>query len=298
MTETSPNSYAKSSIFKPSPWLPINCFPPRTRRRDSSKFAATTSPDSCLLTFTICFHLREGELHPSDSLAWPGCVGFGQVLSCFILHTGTALLYQLLNSTTPVHKLGLGAAEEPSSLLNYSRVTQWCRHDLMVYFSRVIWHDEEHVFSQLSMAPPGDQTDLWAKPLVRRWTPVCRNWSRLPILNEVASLRCWCIISFPLGKIYWKWFGVWFGFQNWWKVSISLFWKSVPYDSCLQQARKLQTQWHPHKDWENISAASWRLVQENMRHLGNNYNSHLHRTFQQGIKKHFANIIDHNSSLR
>jgi len=34
MTETSPNSYAKSSIFKPLPWLPINSFPPGTRRGD------------------------------------------------------------------------------------------------------------------------------------------------------------------------------------------------------------------------------------------------------------------------
>lgn len=88
------------------------------------KFAASASLNSCLLTFTICFHLREGELHPPDSLAQPGCVGFGQVLSCFILHTGTALLYQLLNSTTPVRKLGPGAAQEPSGLLNYSRVTR------------------------------------------------------------------------------------------------------------------------------------------------------------------------------
>lgn len=88
-----------------------------------------------------------------------------------------------------------------------------------------------------------------------------------PIPNEVLSLPCWCTINFPLRKIYWKWFWVWFGFPNWWKDSNSLFWKSVPCYGRLQQARKLQTQWHPHKDWENISAASWRLVQENMRHI-------------------------------
>lgn len=48
------------------------------RRRDAFQFAESNGPDSCLLTFTICFHLQEGELHPLDSISRPGCVGFGQ----------------------------------------------------------------------------------------------------------------------------------------------------------------------------------------------------------------------------
>lgn len=124
VTETSPNNYAKSSIFKPSPWLPINSFSPGTRRRDSFKFAERNSLNSCLLTFMICLHLQEGELHPQDSVWRPGCVSFGRAPSRFILRTGTNLLCQLLNNNTPVRKLGLGAAEEPGGRLNYFGVTR------------------------------------------------------------------------------------------------------------------------------------------------------------------------------
>lgn len=177
VTETSPNNYAKSSIFKPSPWLPINSFSPGTRRRDSFKFAERNSLNSCLLTFMICLHLQEGELHPQDSVWRPGCVSFGRAPSRFILCTGTNLLCQLLNNNTPVRKLGLGAAEEPGGCLNYRGVTRWCRHDLMVYFSRMIWRDEEHVFSQLSMGSPRDWADLGAEPLVWRWAPVRRQFT-------------------------------------------------------------------------------------------------------------------------
>lgn len=83
------------------------------RGTEIPQFADSNSPNSCLLTFTICFHLQEGELHPLDSISRPGCVGFGQVLSCFILGTGRDLLHQLLNNNTPVSKAGPGAAGGP-----------------------------------------------------------------------------------------------------------------------------------------------------------------------------------------
>lgn len=77
--------------------------------------AASTRPDSCLSTFTICFHLQEGELHPRPHRT-PGCVGFGAARGCFILGTGRAALHQLLNNNTPGCGLRLQGAEQSSSL--------------------------------------------------------------------------------------------------------------------------------------------------------------------------------------
>lgn len=74
----------------------------------------------------ICFPLQEGELHPPDPIPSPGCVSFGQIQSCFILGTGMGLLYQLLNNNTPVRKLGLGGAEDPSRGAHYAGgMTSW-----------------------------------------------------------------------------------------------------------------------------------------------------------------------------
>lgn len=78
------------------------------RGTEIPQFADSNSPSSCLLTFTICFHLQEGELHPLDSISRLGCVSFGQALSCFILGTGRDLFHQLLNNNTPVSKAGAG----------------------------------------------------------------------------------------------------------------------------------------------------------------------------------------------
>lgn len=85
-------------------------------------FADSDSPSWCLLTFTICFHLQEGELHPLGSISRLGSVGFGQPLSCFILGTGRDLLHQLLNNNTPVSKAGPGGCRGTQGCFNYLRV--------------------------------------------------------------------------------------------------------------------------------------------------------------------------------
>lgn len=94
------------------------------RGTEIPQFADSSSlPNPCLLTFTICFHLQEGELHPLDSISRLGCVSFGRALSCFILGTGRDLLHQLLNNNTPVSKArGWGLQGGTQGGFNYLRV--------------------------------------------------------------------------------------------------------------------------------------------------------------------------------
>lgn len=105
-----------------------------------------------------------------------------------------------------------------------------------------------------------------------------------PIPNEVYLFPVDVSSIFLLERFIGSGFGFGLAFQIDEKTN-SLFWQSVPCYGCLQQARKLQTQWHPHKDWENISAASWRLVQENMRHVDVIIITHTYtEPFSRGLK--------------